>query len=221
VNLAIVAATGGIGRHLLEQAIDAGSCVRVIVRNPNGLSRDVRAFTTDLSNPDPATLRSAIDGADAVLSGLGARLKADRGVAARGTRAIIQAMCAVGVRRIIVVSAAPIGTFPSSGRPNPPQYDPGDGFIMRHVLAPVIKAALHEHYTDLARMEDAIRESGTAWTIVRPPRLTNGPMTGHYRTAYGQNVRRGLSISRANVAHLMLRLVQTVEATRQAIGIAD
>src|SRR5215470_14967161 len=101
MNLAIVAATGGIGRHLLEQAVDAGSSVRAIVRNPNGLSRDVRVFTTDLSNPNPATLRSAIDGADAVLSGLGARLKADRGVAARGTSAIIQAMCAVGVKRIV------------------------------------------------------------------------------------------------------------------------
>jgi len=55
---------------------------------------------------------------------------------------------------------------------------------------------------------------------VRPPRLTDGALTGRYRTAYGRNLRRGLSISRADVAHLMLRLVERPEAFRQTVGIA-
>src|SRR5262249_18876675 len=160
-----------------------GDSVKAVVRNPNALWGGVRAFITDLRNPDSTTLQTAIKGADAVLSGLGARSALDVGVAARGTRAIVQAMRAVGVNRIVVVSAAPIGTVPSPGRPNPPKYDPGDGFFMRHVLAPLTKAVLRQHYSDLARMEDILRESGADWTIVRPPRLTNGPVTGHYRTA--------------------------------------
>lgn len=221
MRLTIVAATGGIGRQLLDQAVEAAQSVTAVVRNANGLSKTVRTFTVDLSNADPMTLQTAIKGADAVLSGLGARSAGDAGVAARGTRAIILAMKAVGVNRIVVVSAAPIGTVSSPARPNPPTHDPGDGFFMRHLLAPLVKAAFRRHYADLARMEDVLRESSVDWTIVRPPRLTNGPKRRHYRIAFGQNLRRGLSISRADVADFMLRAVDDPKTIRQVIGVAD
>jgi putative NADH-flavin reductase len=38
--------------------------------------------------------------------------------------------------------------------------------------------------------------------------------------AYGQNLPRGLSISRADVAHLMLELIDQPEAIKQTIGVA-
>lgn len=221
MNLTIVAATGGIGRQLLDQAVEAGQNVTAVVRSPNRLSKAVRAFAADLTSADAVALHSGIKDADAVLSGLGARSAADVGVAARGTRAIVQAMKVAGVNRIIVVSAAPIGTVASPARPNPPKYDAGDGFFMRHLLAPLTKAALRQHYADLARMEDVLRESGTDWTIVRPPRLTNGPKRRRYRIAFGRNLRRGLSISRSDVADFMLRAIEDPQTIRQVIGIAD
>jgi hypothetical protein len=52
-------------------------------------------------------------------------------------------------------------------------------------------------------------------SVVRPPRLTNKLLTGTYRTAYGRNLRGGVTISRANVEHLMLRVLN------QVIGIAN
>lgn len=170
--------------------------------------------------PDPAALASALDGMDAVVSGLGARSASDSGVAARGTRAIVEAMQAAHVRRIVVVSAAPISTVASPGRPNPPSQDPGEGLVMRNVLTPLIKIVLREHYADLALMEDTLRDSGLDWTIVRPPRLTDGPLIGSYRTAVGHNLRRGLHISRADVAHLMLCMLEQPQTIGQAIGVA-
>jgi hypothetical protein len=56
---------------------------------------------------------------------------------------------------------------------------------------------------------------------VRPPRLTGKPLTGTYRTAYGQNLRRGFFVSRADVAQLMLRVLEQPETIKQAIGIAN
>jgi len=41
------------------------------------------------------------------------------------------------------------------------------------------------------------------------------------RIAYGQNLRRGLRISRADVAHLMLRVLEQAETIKQVIGIAN
>jgi putative NADH-flavin reductase len=221
MKLTIFAATGGIGRQLLEQAIAAGHDVTAVARNPQNLpATPARVVAADLASADAAALQSAVEGADAVLSALGARTKADAGVAVRGTRAITEAMRASGVRRVIVVSAAPIGTVPSPGRPHPPRHDPGDGFVLRYLADPIVKRAFRAHYADLAEMEDVLRDSNLDWTIVRPPRLTGKPMTGRYRTAYGRNIRRGLFVSRADVAHYMLRALNQPETLRQTVGIA-
>ena len=225
MKLTIFAATGGIGRQILEQALDAGHDVTAVVRNPQKLPGElpgqVRVVTADLGDLDPATLKLAVEGAGAVLSGLGATSNSEAGIATQGTRAMAAAMKATGTRRIIVVSAAPIGTVPSPGQPNPPKHDPGDGFIMQHLLSPLTKAAFRKHYADLAQMEDVLRDSDLDWTAVRPPRLTGKPVTGTYRTAHGRNLRRGAFISRADVAHYMLRALEQPGTIRQTIGIAS
>ncbi|MBA2534431.1 MAG: SDR family oxidoreductase [Rubrobacter sp.] len=221
MKLTIFAATGGIGRQALEQAVVAGHEVTAAVRNPKKLSTNIHTVTADLEASDPAVLEPAVEGADAVLSCLGPRSPSEAGIASRGTRAIVRAMQATGVRRIVVVSAAPISTVPSPGRKEPPKHDPGDGFFMRNLFAPLTKAALRKPYADLALMEDVIRDSGLDWTIVRPPRLTDKPLSGAYRTAYGRNLRGGFLISRANVAHLMLRVLREPETIGQTIGIAN
>jgi hypothetical protein len=56
---------------------------------------------------------------------------------------------------------------------------------------------------------------------VRPPRLTSKPVTGRYRTAYGQNLRRGVFVSRADVAHYMLSILDQPETFRRTVGIAN
>ena len=224
MKLTIFAATGGIGRQLLGQAIAAGHDVTAVARNLRGLSPvPARAVAADLASADPAALQPAVAGADAVLSALGPRTRADAGVAARGTAVITEAMRAAGVRRVIVVSAAPIGTIASPGRPHPPRHDPGDGFIIRYLADPIVKRALRAHYADLARMEDVLRDSDSDldWTIVRPPRLTDKPVTGRYRTAYGQNIRRGVFVSRADVAHYMLSVLDNPETFHRTVGIAN
>jgi uncharacterized protein YbjT (DUF2867 family) len=221
MQLTIFAATGGIGRLLLEQAVDAGHRVTAVVRNPKALSRPVPAVTADLSDPDPAALVRAVAGADAVLSGLGPRSARDAGITAPGTRAIVDAMQASGVRRIVAVSAAPVGTVPTPGRPNPPKHDPGDGILMRYVMGPLVKVALRAHYQDLALMEEILRDSGLDWTAVRPPRLTDKPATGTYRVAYGQNLRGGVLVSRADVAHLMLRALDQPDTVKQVVALAN
>ncbi len=223
MRLTIVAATGGIGRQLLEQAVAAGHDVTAVVRDPGKLvsSRNgIRVVAADLASPDPAALESAVAGADAVLSGLGPRAMAKAGVAEQGTRSIVRSMQATGVRRILVVSAAPISTVPSSGRPNPPRHDPGEAFFMRTLLTPFAKTVMRERYADLASMEDVLRASELDWTIFRPPRLTNQPLTGHYRTAVGRNLPGGSHISRADVARAMLAAVGQPATIGREIGIA-
>jgi uncharacterized protein YbjT (DUF2867 family) len=220
MKLTIVAATGGIGRLLLERAVDAGHDVTAVVRTPSRLTRPVHAVAADLGAATAEELEPALVGADAVLSGLGPRSRADAGIASRGTRPLVAAMARAGVRRIVAVSAAPVATVASPGRPNPPKHDPGDGFFMRHVASPMIVKLLRDVYVDLALMEDILRDSGLDWTAVRPPRLTNKPLTT-YRTALGRNIRGGLFASRADVADYMLRALNQPESIGQTVGIAS
>ncbi|WP_366942274.1 NAD(P)H-binding protein [Amycolatopsis sp.] len=79
MKLAVFAATGRTGRHVVDQAVTAGHEVTAIARHPVGLPARVRTVTADLSMPDPPVLESALVGTDAVLSALGPRNSAEYG----------------------------------------------------------------------------------------------------------------------------------------------
>lgn len=222
MKLTIVAATGGIGRHLVEQAVAGGHEVTAVARRPRDLPAGIRVVAVDFTQPDREALASAVQGADAVLSALGPRNpRVDAGITSRGTEAIVAAMQAEHVRRIIVVSAAPVGPVAVPGQPAPPKHDPGDGFFMRYLGSRFARAMFGRHYADLAMTEQILRESGLEWTVSRPPKLTGKPATGRYRTAMNRNIRGGFSVPRADVAHHMLSMVNQPETIKQVVGIAS
>jgi len=100
------------------------------------------------------------------------------------------------------------------------RHDPADGWFTRHLLAPLIKKIFRANYADLAITEDELRDSALDWTVIRPPRLLTRPVSGIYRTALGANVARGMSIARADVTHLMLRVTPEAETFQKAMGVA-
>ena len=121
---------------------------------------------------------------------------------------MLAAMDAVGVRRFVAISAAPLGTIPE-----------GESFLNRRLLIPGINAFAKDVYADLRVMEADIMSSPAEWTIVRPPKLTNGALTGRYRTAVGGTVPRTYTISRADVAQLMLSTIDNPATIGQPIGV--
>ncbi|NUQ99709.1 MAG: NAD(P)H-binding protein [Streptomyces sp.] len=209
MNLTVFGATGGIGREIVHQALGAGHRVTAVVRDPARLDITgdaLEVFRADLTDPDE--LRAAVSGRDAVLSGLGARSRKDAGVATRLTRTVLRAMETERVRRLLVVSAAPVG----------PAAD-GEGAVDR-AMRGLVSAALKDVYTDLRGMEAELARSGTDWTSVRPPRLQNKPLTGRYRTVVGGFPRKGRFIARADVAHAMLAMIDDTGTVKQGVGLA-
>ncbi|MEU9481289.1 NAD(P)-binding oxidoreductase [Streptomyces sp. NPDC048191] len=209
MNLTVFGATGGIGREIVRQALGAGHRVTAVVRDPARLDvtgDTLEVFRSDLT--DPEELRAAVRGRDAVLSGLGARSRKDAGVATRLTRTVLRAMEAEGVRRLLVVSAGPVGPAPED-----------DGALDR-TMRGLVSAVLKDVYTDLRGMETELARSGTDWTSVRPPRLQDKPLTGRYRTVVGGFPRKGRFIARADVAHAMLAMIDDQGTVKQGVGVA-
>ncbi|MEU9618611.1 SDR family oxidoreductase [Streptomyces sp. NPDC088846] len=210
MRITVFGATGGVGQEIVRQAVAAGHEVTAVVRDPARLPvllSDVQVHAA-AGLDDPEALREAVAGRDAVLSALGSRGRKADGVAERLTRSVLAAMEAEGVRRLLVVSAAPIGPRPAD--------DP----LVDRMVRKVVGAVLKEVYADLTRMEAALAGSATDWTSVRPPKLTNGPLTGKYRTVIGGSPRGGRTISRADVAHAMLALTDDPAAVKQGVGVA-
>ncbi|SCF69361.1 NAD(P)H-binding protein [Streptomyces sp. Cmuel-A718b] len=209
MRITVFGATGGVGQEIVGQALAAGHEVTAVVRDPDRLPGPLEGAGPHgvVRLDDEAAVRAAVAGRDAVLSGLGSRGRKANGVAERLTGRIVSAMEAEGARRLLVVSAVPVGP------------EPADDPLVDRLMRRAIGAALAELYADLARMEAVLADSATDWTAVRPPRLTDGPRTGVYRKVVGGTPRSSRTVSRADVAHAMLALIDDPAAVKQGVGI--
>ncbi|TDC74098.1 NAD(P)-dependent oxidoreductase [Streptomyces hainanensis] len=202
-------ATGGTGQHLVRQALDAGHHVTVVVRDPArlGIADHPRlGVVTAPTLADDAAVAAALDGQDAAVSTLGRRSGGDPSVCADGARAIIAAMRKTDVRRLVVVTA--------SGH----VVDAGDGPVTRAAFKPLLGRFLRTNFADFARTDEIVRASGLDWTIMRPPRLTNGRQRP-FRTDLDRNVRGGISIARADLARAILDALADPETAGHTVGL--
>jgi putative NADH-flavin reductase len=217
MKLTVFGASGGTGSQVISQGLDAGHDIVAVVRDPARLPvshPNLTVVTADVMRPDD--IADTVAGRDAVISALGhSRRRADRKAphpmfCADTARSIVMAMREVGSRRLVVVSA--------SG----PYADDGDGPLLRYVAKPILgRTVFRTVWADHVAMEEVVRASGLDWTVLRPPRLTDKQLTGRYRTREGLNLRGGLTVSRADVAHLALAVAGDPRTFRTAIYLAD
>jgi putative NADH-flavin reductase len=210
MRLTVLGATGRIGRQIVTHALADGHEVTAAVREPARLPVRHQNLAVVRANAlDAASIKEAIAGADAVLSGIGATGRHDPlKPASASARAAVEAMIATGVRRIVVVSAGPLNRS-GTGQP----------LLTRWVFSPLLWAVLKELYTDLELMEHILRDSGLDWTSVRPPRLLNKPGQDRYRQVIEAGP-SGSTIARADVARAMLDFLTIPATVGHAIGIS-
>jgi hypothetical protein len=85
-----------------------------------------------------------------------------------------------------------------------------------------IPVILFFYFLDKSKQEKLIMKSDLDWIIVRPGQLTNGKLRTNYR--HGMKVGHYLltkMISRASVAHFMLKNLESKMYLRQAVGITN
>ena len=203
MKITVFGATGGTGREVVRQALAAGDTVTAVVRDPAagfpGRPAIVRADVMD-----PEAITPAVSGADVVVSALGHRPGRKDPVSAPATGAIITAMRSAGVRRLIVVTAA--------GHVR----DPHDGLVTRAVLKPLLGRLLRHAFADFTRTDRIVAGSGLDWTIMRPPRLTDG-RSRPYRTELDRTV--GATIARTDLARAILAAAADPATIGHVVGV--
>jgi len=208
-GLLVIGANGGIGRQAVQLALAAGYHVTAVVRNPANLPLIHPKLTLikgDVLLPD--TYAAHLTGKIAVISALGIKSTQPTTLYSRGNAILLQEMKKAGARRIFFISASGV------------EVSPLQPFFVRVLTKYVLQKILRNMYADIRIMEDNIKASDADWTIMRPPRLTDGPATGKYRVAINAYLRRCLTISRADVGHFMLDNLENEQTFRTTVEIA-
>ncbi|MBO0731877.1 MAG: NAD(P)H-binding protein, partial [Acidimicrobiaceae bacterium] len=93
MTITVFGATGGIGGHVVRQALAAGHKVTAVVRDRGRLEVNHPALEvrTVPGLTDPEVLRCALEGSDAAISGVGPRGRKEGPVASSTTRGILRA----------------------------------------------------------------------------------------------------------------------------------
>lgn len=207
MRIAVFGATGTVGRHIVEQALERGYEVTALTRDASRITRShERLHIVEGDVLDPAAVERAVLGQDAVLVALGNGRKGV--VRAEGTRTVIEAMNRTGVKRLICQST--LGTGDSRGNLN---------FLWKYIMFGLL---LRPAYADHEQQENYVRASDLDWTIVRPSAFTDGPRTGTYRRGFS-GAERGLTlkIARADIAEFLLDQVTDRTYVHKAPGISN
>lgn len=201
MKLFVLGATGRTGHQFVDQATEHGHHVTAFVREQKKLIPTPQLEIIEGDVTDVSALTDAMNGHDAVVSCLGTDLS-DEDFLARVTDALVPAMKANGVTRIIYLASAGID-----------QEIPG---LAGKVVTFMLRKPLRDHRAAV----DLWRNSSFDYTIVRPMQLTDGPRTSVYRVSVDGIPNNGKQISRADVAQFMLNAAEDQLFIRQSIGLA-
>lgn len=190
MRLLLLGATGPTGALILDRTLVAGHQVTALVRDPARLTRSDPHLTVVAGDAtsDEDTARAAA-GTEAALVALGSGRSVRSEIATRAAAALIPALRAAGVRRVVVLSAFGVGETERQAHG-----------LMRLLYRTVMR----QLFRDKAKADAAWRASGLDWTLVYPTMLTNGPASGSYRAAPALRAHGMPRISRADVADFMV-----------------
>ena len=105
MHLAIFGATGGTGRQLTEQALQAGHAVTALVRDPAKLALTHPALTVIGGNVlDETAVANTLARAAAVCVTLGNTANNPDLIVSKGTAVVLKGMAAAGIKRLVVIS---------------------------------------------------------------------------------------------------------------------
>jgi putative NADH-flavin reductase len=192
MKLTIIGASRGIGRKVIDEALERGHDVRAMSRNMSDKGIDgITALNGDAT--DAQAVATAIEGADAVILTLGlprdARVLKATTLFSDATRVLIAAMQDAGIKRLLTVTG--FGAGDSAEKLSTPERLTQKAFLGRA-------------YADKDVQEQLIRDSDLEWTIARPGILSDNRKSNAYKVLVEKETWRNGLINRADVADFLV-----------------
>jgi putative NADH-flavin reductase len=191
MKIAIMGASAGIGLQTTRLALERGHDVTTLSRRVVPHPDHAKLNRVQGSATNPSDVRAAVEGTDAILVTLGVKSPFATTLFSDSARILLQVLKEKGSSPTLIV-------LTGFGAGDSWSYN---SFPMRLLFTLLLKAV----YADKGEQERLIAGGYSRWEIVRPGRLTNGALTGHYRVL--DELMEGLKvggISRADVAHFMV-----------------
>jgi putative NADH-flavin reductase len=200
VKIAVFGSTGGNGRFILAEAVRRGHEVTAFARRPGALAEVTGlAAVVEGDGRNRADAGKAVAGQHAVITTISGR--GEPGTAPAIARAVIAAMAAHGVFRLVTTSSyGMVATRP-------------------YVLAPLVRRAFRTAFADQDAADQVIEASDLDWTILRATRLTPGPASHPARLSTELFTTGPYSLARAVYAASLVDLAENGTHVRRVVNI--
>jgi putative NADH-flavin reductase len=204
MKILILGATGRTGQHLLEQALQRGHQVHVLVRDRSKIASHLSSLTIFEGSPlDKSALENAMKGCEAVLSALNvsrtsdwpwAKLRSPKDILSSVTKSLIELMPTYHIRRLIFISAWGVA---ETKKDIPGWFR----WFIDH-------SNVRYPYLDHENQEELVKQTKLEWTAVRAAGLTNGGKIKKAKLSINNDPKPNWTINRKSVASFMLDILE-------------
>jgi putative NADH-flavin reductase len=209
MNITIIGASAGIGLETVKRGLNRNHSITTLSRSENNIEENklLNRILGDATNK--ADLLKSIQNADAIIVtlGTGKNIKATT-LFSDFAKLIVE----INNEKKIVVPFIFVTGFGAGESKN---YVP---WIVKMFL----KYFLKDVYADKTKMEEIITSSDLNWTVLRPGRLLDKPLTEKYRIE--NQLYKGINIggiNRADVADFLIKQVEHQTELKKYIGLSE
>ena len=200
-HVAVLGASGDLGREVARIMVDRGNDVTAFVRRP-GSARSVHVQEYVGDAREAEDVQRALAGADAVVDVVGGGTLWRSDLESTAIANVVAAMQLLRIKRLVAMSAGMVVKT---------------NFILDYVLKPsIFRNILAEH----RRVEAIVEVTELDWTLVRPPRLVSRAPRG-YVVSSGARFSGSLSASRADIAQFIADELMGNKFLRQAVFVSS
>ena len=196
LDLLIFGGTAGVGLETVKLALARGHKVTSVSRRPERMTLE----HDNLNNVKGDFVKSEsyasfIEDKDAIISAIGVDASSEKiTIYSEGMKNVLKAIGSNSSTQVVTITG--IGAGDSKGH---------GGFFYDRIVNPFL---LKEDYADKTRQEAILRSSQSRWTIVRPGFLTDEISETRYRVLLDMDGVQSGDISRADVSHFLLAVVE-------------
>jgi putative NADH-flavin reductase len=209
MNITIIGASAGLGLETVKRGLDRNHSITILSRTGIQIEKNssLNVIIGDATNK--ADLLNSIQGADALIVtlGTGKNMKATT-LFSDFAKLIVE----IHSENKIAVPLIFVTGFGAGESKN----------YVSWLVRMFLKYMLKDVYADKTKMEEIITHSDLNWTVVRPGRLLDKPLTEKYRIE--NKLFKGINIggiNRADVADFLIKQAEKQTELKQYVGIAE